>query len=228
MKLKKINSQQNLSNIKVGLHDEIYQAGNPILVGCYAHSTYCYLLKLEEVCDSNSWGVHLLDLKAQGLSSDFTVIDGGQAARKGQKEAWPQIPAHHDIFHALKPFLELSRYLDNRAIEAMAARDSIYKKFYRRRHLKEYEKHRDLQKKLIVSQQESEKAIILADDIRILYHWLRDDILSLVGPSYTDRQELLNFLIEQLSVPEKQHIRKIEELRKYLENHKDNLLQFVL
>jgi hypothetical protein len=38
---KKINLEQNLSNVKEGLHDEIYQAGNPVLVGCCARSTYC-------------------------------------------------------------------------------------------------------------------------------------------------------------------------------------------
>lgn len=224
---KKINSQQELSRIKVGLHDEIYQAGDPVLVGCCAHSTYCYLLKLVESCDANSWGVHLLDLKEQGLSPDFTVLDGGQPARKGQKEAWPEIPAHSDIFHALKPFLELSAYLDNRAVEAISARDSIYKKFHRRRHLKEYEKHRDLQKKLIAAEQESQKTTALADDIRILYQWLRDDILSLIGPSYADRKGLLNFLIEELLLREKQGVHKIGDLRKYLENHSDSLLEFV-
>ena len=107
-KAKEINRKQDLSRVREGLHDEIYQAGDPVLVGCCARSTYCYLLKLEETCDANSWGVHLLDLKEkQNLAPDFTVIDGGASARKGQKDAWPEIPAHGDTFHALKPFLEL-------------------------------------------------------------------------------------------------------------------------
>ena len=55
-KAKKINLEQDLSNVKEGLHDEIYQAGDPVLVGCCARSTYCYLLKLEETCDANSLG----------------------------------------------------------------------------------------------------------------------------------------------------------------------------
>jgi hypothetical protein len=119
-KVKKINFDQNLSRVKEGLHDEIYQAGNPVLVGCCARSTYCYLLKLVETCDANSWGVHLLDLmQKQELSPDFTVIDGGKAARTGQKDAWPDIPARGDTFHALKPFLELVSYLENRAMDAL-------------------------------------------------------------------------------------------------------------
>jgi hypothetical protein len=52
-KAKEINHQKDLSRVKEGLHDEIYQAGDPVLVGCCARSTYCYLLKLEGSCDAN-------------------------------------------------------------------------------------------------------------------------------------------------------------------------------
>jgi len=119
-KCKKINSQQDLSGIRVGLHDEIYQAGDPVLVGVCADSTYCYLLSLEESCDANAWGVHLLDLKEkQNLKPNKTIADGGQSARKGQKDAWPDIPCGGDIFHALHPFSKLCQYQDNRAIDAL-------------------------------------------------------------------------------------------------------------
>jgi hypothetical protein len=49
----------------------------------------------------------------------------------------------------------------------------------------------------------------------------------LVGPSYVDRQELLKFLVEQLHLREVQYPHKIGPVRKYLENHRDNLLEFV-
>ena len=131
---KEINHKQDLSEVKEGLHDEIYQAGDPVLVGCCARSTYCYLLKCEDTCDANAWGVHLLDLKEeQKLAPDFTVIDGGQAARKGQKDAWPEIPAHGDTFHALKPFLELVCYLENRAIDALKIIEDLNHKIRHRR-----------------------------------------------------------------------------------------------
>ena len=119
-KVQKINKEQDLSKVKEGLLDEIYQAGNPVLVGCCARSTYCFLLSLVESCDANSWGVHLLDLREkQNLVPNFTVMDGGPSARKGQKDAWPDIPAHGDTFHALKPFLEVVCYLENRAVDAL-------------------------------------------------------------------------------------------------------------
>jgi hypothetical protein len=87
-----INQQQDLSQVSVGAHDEIYQAKDPVLVGCDAHSTYCYLLSLEDQCDANTWGVRLLDLQEkQGLKPSHTIADGGRMARCGQKEAWPDI-----------------------------------------------------------------------------------------------------------------------------------------
>src|SRR6516165_11227166 len=34
------NDRQPLSRVRIGLHDEIFQAGRPVLVGCDADSTY--------------------------------------------------------------------------------------------------------------------------------------------------------------------------------------------
>jgi hypothetical protein len=39
-----IGSKQDLSAIRVGLHDEIFQDTMPVLAGVDAQSTYCYLL----------------------------------------------------------------------------------------------------------------------------------------------------------------------------------------
>jgi hypothetical protein len=44
-----INRQQDLSGIRVGLHDEIFHGGKPVLAGVDAHSTYCYLLAAEAI-----------------------------------------------------------------------------------------------------------------------------------------------------------------------------------
>lgn len=226
---KEINRLQDLSEVKEGLHDEIYQAGDPVLVGCCARSTYCYLLKLEDTCDANAWGVHLLDLKEkQGLAPDFTVIDGGQAARRGQKDAWPEVPAHGDTFHALKPFLELVCYLENRAVDALKIVEDLNHKIRQRRgKWKDDDNRLTLYQKLLKADEISKQAVSLVNDLTTLYRWLQNDILSLVGPSYVDRQELLKFLVEQLRQRESIYPHKIEPVRKYLENHADNLLEFV-
>jgi hypothetical protein len=225
---KKINDEQDLSCVQQGLHDEIYQCGNPVLVGCCARSTYCYLLSLEDTCDANSWGVHLLDLREkQGLNLEFTVIDGGKAARCGQKEAWPQTPAHGDVFHALKPFSEMVAYLENRALNALkTAEDFRHKIRGRRGQWKDVDKRMALYEKFLKAEKASEDALNLNGDVKTLYEWLKNDVLALIGPSYPIRQELLAFIAEELS--KREHLsHKIAPIRTYLENHKDNLLEFM-
>jgi len=65
-----INHEQDLSGIRVGLHDEIFQGATPVLAGVDAASTYCYLLSAEQRRDADTWGVHLLDAAEQGLRPD--------------------------------------------------------------------------------------------------------------------------------------------------------------
>ncbi len=83
-----INHDQDLSGIRVGLHDEIFQGVTPVLAGVDAASTYCYLLAAEQRRDADTWGVHLLDAAQQGLDPDYTIADAGQGLRAGQKAAW--------------------------------------------------------------------------------------------------------------------------------------------
>jgi hypothetical protein len=223
----RINQSQDLSKVRVGAHDEIFQAGAPVLVGCDALSTYCYLLSEEEHRDAVTWGIHLLDLRErQNLKPHHSIADGGAGLRKGQADAWPDVPCHGDVFHALKPLLELTVYLDNRAFETMSAKNSIEQKLARPRRMTEYDKYKALQKKLVAAQEESRKAIQLADDVRNLYQWLREDILSLVGPRLNERQALFDFIVESLHTRESLYAHKIHPVRVFLENHRDNLLAF--
>jgi len=83
-----INHDQDLSSIRVGLHDEIFQGATPVLAGVDAQSTYCYLLTVEQHRDADTWGVHLLNATEQGLKPDHTIADAGQGLRAGQKAAW--------------------------------------------------------------------------------------------------------------------------------------------
>src|SRR3954452_14138257 len=68
-----VNTEQDLSGIRVGLHNEIFQSATPVLVGVDARSTYCYLLAAEQHRDADTWGVHLLDAAKRGLRPDSTI-----------------------------------------------------------------------------------------------------------------------------------------------------------
>src|SRR5437667_289191 len=67
------NLRQGLSRVRIGIHDELFEAGRPVLVGCDADSTYCYLLSLEECRDTDTWGVRLLELVERGLCPEATI-----------------------------------------------------------------------------------------------------------------------------------------------------------
>lgn len=103
-----INADVDLSGIRVGLHDELFQGSQPVLAGMDVASTYCYLLTPEAHRDGDTWAIHLLDLQAQGLAPDYTIADAGTGLRAGQKTAWSDTPCHGDVFHivrqVLKPF----------------------------------------------------------------------------------------------------------------------------
>jgi hypothetical protein len=79
-----INGAQDRSQVRVGLHDEIFQGGQPVLTGIDAASTCCYLLQGVEQRDADTWGIHLLDSGKRGLDSDFTVADVALACKRAR------------------------------------------------------------------------------------------------------------------------------------------------
>ncbi len=94
-----INRQQDLSGIRVGLHDEIFHGATPVLAGVDANSTYCYLLAAEQRRDADSWGVHLLDATQQGFDPDDTIGRcGARLARRAESRLgrhavpWRRVP----------------------------------------------------------------------------------------------------------------------------------------
>src|SRR5271166_1419959 len=122
---------RDLSGIRVGLHDEIFQGGTPVLAGVDAGSTYCYLLVAAEHRDADTWGVHLLDASKQGLKPDHTIADAGQGLRAGQKAAWGDTPCHGDVFHIQHQYEGLANTLSRLAKGARSRRQKLEAKIDR-------------------------------------------------------------------------------------------------
>ena len=51
---RQINDRVDLAGVRIGAHDEIFQNGQPVLVGCDVESTYCYLLSQEQHRDADT------------------------------------------------------------------------------------------------------------------------------------------------------------------------------
>ena len=59
-----------------------------------------------------------------------------------------------------------------------------------------------------------------------MLYWLRIDILSLAGPEWSERMELIDFIIEELELREDKAHQGIRKLRIALDNQKEDLLAF--
>ena len=218
-----VNDAQDLQGIRVGAHDEIYQARRPVLVGADVSSTYCYLLAYEDHCDETTWGVHLLDLGRQGLHPQYTVADGGLALRAGQAAAWEGVPCHADVFHAERELGNLAFYLEHRASGCTSARQKLEHQMERR---KRHGRGNQLSKKLAVARKAEASSSALAADIRVLADWMTHDILSLAGPALAQRRELFDFVASELAAREHLCPHRIGPVRRGLEGQRDNLLAF--
>ena len=218
-----INRDQDLSGIRVGLHDESFQGATPVLAGVDAASTYCYLLAAEHHRDAETWGVHLLDAAAQGLRPDYTIADAGQGLRAGQKAAWGDTPCHGDVFHIQRQCEGLANTLQRLAQGATSRRKALQAKAGR---AGQRGPDHELAAQLGPARQAEAQAHWLARDVQTLVHWLRHDVLALAGPDLATRQELFDFIVAELAAREPRDTRRIRPVRVALQNQRDDLLAF--
>ena len=217
-----VNHDQDLSGVRVGLHDEIFQGAMPVLAGVDAASTYCYLLAVAEHRDADTWGVHLLDATKQGLKPDYTIADAGQGLRAGQRAAWGNTPCHGEVFHITRQYEGLANTLSRLAKGARSRCEKLEAKIGR--HAGQLGPDDALAMEL--ARQTETQTQGLARDIRTLTQWLSHDVLALAGPALATRQVLFDFIVEELARREPEDVRRIRPLRLALQNQRDDLLAF--
>lgn len=215
-----INHSQDLSAIRVGLHDEIFQGSQPVLAGVDASSTYCYLLAAVEHRDADTWGIHLLDASRQGLDPDYTIADAGQGLRAGQKAAWGDKPCHGDVFHIQHQCEVLTNTLAAIAKGAKSRRQKLQARTGKAR------LDSDLSDRIALAWQAEAEAQALARDIRTLTAWLAHDVLALAGSSLNIRKEMFDFIVAEMKRREVDDPRRIRPVRTALQNQRDDLLAF--
>lgn len=222
--VRRIHGEEDLSAIKHGAHDEIFQASKPVLAGCDVRSLYTYLLSLEKSRDGDTWGIHLLDLVDKGFDPDSVTADFGSGLRAGQREAIPDVPCRGDVFHAEREMVHLANYFENRAVGAISAREKLERKMAKAR---KRAKGNSFSKKLARARINESMAINLADDVVLLEQWMREEILAAAGPCLETRRKLYDFVVEELRKREALCSYRIRPVRTKLENQRDNLLAFV-
>jgi hypothetical protein len=216
---------QDLADVRVGAHDEIFQAGRPVLVGADVDSTYCYLLSPEAHRDADTWGVRLLELAERGLAPDATIADAGPGLRAGQAAALPEVPCRGDVFHAVQAVTQLVRCLDNRAYQAIARRSRLDE---RQAQAQQRHGRKDacVAANLRHARVDEAQAVTLADQVAVLLGWLRHEVLAVAGPAYAERRLLYDWIVDELRAREPQAPHRIGPVRRYLEGQRDDLLAF--
>lgn len=218
-----VNAAQDLARVRATSHDELFQAGLPVLTGIDLDSTYCYLLAPVAHRDAETWGIHLLELAEQGLHPDYTVAGGGRGLRAGQALAWPEVPCHGDVFHGLQELTRLTATLERHAYAAIAQRDALEQQMNQAKH---HHQGRARAQRLARARRQEASALRLADEVHTLTHWMQYDILALAGPDAPTRQALYDFVMEQLQALEALDAKRLRPVRRTLVNQRDTLLAF--
>jgi hypothetical protein len=218
------NHAQELSRVRVGAADEIFQAGQPVLVAVDALSTFCYLLSLEDHRDADTWGVRLLELQERGLDPECFVGDAGPSLRAAHAEVFPDRPCRSDVFHALQQVHDAVTRLENRAYEAMTTCVALQRQGARSQ--RRGQANHSCVKQLSDATKKQTQAIALADAVALLGRWLHDDVLGLAGPTHADRLALYDFILAELQARLAQAPALLGKLVTYLQSQRDDLLQF--
>ena len=222
---RRLNAQYDLSAVKLGAHDEIFQADTPVLVGVDTASTFCYLLSPEQHLDADTWGVRLLELRDRGFVPQATVADGGVSLRAGHALALPEVPCWADLFHLLRDGTELTTFLENRAYSALAACERLRKKGQRYEY-REGRKLRGVGRELYCARAECDAAIQLYDEVAVLLDWLRADVLAVAGPCVAQRRELYDFVLAELEARMEACAHRLKPVCRVLRKHRDDFLAF--
>jgi len=219
------NGRQDLSRVVIGAHDEIFQTGQPVLVGVDVASTYCYLLSLEEHRDGETWGVRLLELQVHGFAPRAIICDGGSGLQAGQELALPDVPRRGDVFHVVQEVTPLVTFLENRAYQALTACTKLE---HHQAQSERQQGRRDssVSQKLRHARPAAVAAVALADDVATLVGWLRRDILALAGPCHAERRALYDFVVAELRTRAPQCPHRLGPVCTYLANQRDAVLAF--
>jgi hypothetical protein len=218
-KAKAFNESIRLDKIKIGVSDEIFQAGDPVLVGVDPICTFVYLMVPSEKRDSVSWWAAYCEKQEnQGLNIEESITDGGLGMKKGIKEAYREIHEQYDIFHMLMKFTKAVNIYENKTYALINAEYNHEKKLLKTKPKTTMADYESVRLK-------ASSGIEKYDKLIILISWLHE-LLNFGGYPYEDRLELLGFLLEEfgnLQINSKY----LDEAIKTLNSNKEELLLFV-
>ena len=222
-KAKKINDQQDLSNVKLAAQDEIFHYNKPVLTGIDIRSLYCYLLTSEQDREFDTWGIHLLDLKAQGLNPERVFGDDAGSIQAAHKYVYPKIPYDIDNFHIIRDMMNMRRFFRNSLKSCITNRILLQGKVNK---AVLTVKNESYQAQLDVANAKEKEMKYLSNTIDTLVQWMQHDVLNMPGLPPQQRYELFDFVLIELEKLAKLYPHRIQSVCTTLKNQKYSLLAF--
>ena len=181
----------DLSGIRQGANDEIFQCGTPVLTGIDPISTYIYLLKQADDRSSQTWQDAMEECKARNLNLEVSISDFGTGLLSGIPKAFPDAVIQPDLFHCL---MELGKEIASKERKVYALLSDYYR--YedalngQRVHEKTFQKLLSLEEKL-------NPALEQCDTLQTLYQWLKE-MTRYQGYSYQDTLCMCSWIFDRM------------------------------
>lgn len=210
------DDQIDLSKIKIGANDEIFQGDRPVLTGIDLKSTYIYLLEEASNRTADTWEIYMEDRKEKGLNLEETINDGAMALMLGVSNVFKGIEIQLDVFHAT---LSIGRQITIIGRKAYALIDKEEKL---ERQVKKKGSRKKTEEKLKKIRTEVEEAIKNYDILNILLKWLRE-LLKFTGYTEEVTKELIEYIVDEIE----KNANNNSNLKKHIKGFRENS-EFVL
>lgn len=172
---------------------------------------------------SDTWGIHLLDLKEQGFRPERVFGDDADGLRAAHQYVYPTVPYDLDHFHVIRDLMDLRRYFRNSLKSAVTLRDTLQTKVNNRVLTKKNESY---QNPLEEAKKKEKEMRFLSQTIDTLVNWMQHDVLCLQGVDPDSRYQLFDFILDEFKQLAKQHPHRIAAICTTLENQQHQLLAF--
>jgi hypothetical protein len=181
----------DLSGIRQGANDEIFQCGVPILTGIDPESTYTYLLEEASDRTAETWAIYLDDRRDHGLELGTSINDGGAGLMAGIPQVFSDIEIQADVFHAVYDMGKEISKLERKAYKLIKSEQGLEDNLTGKRpRAKNKEALKEIQPKVT-------SAIECYDLIFILFTWFKE-LLGFSGYNMAEARSLAQWVLLEM------------------------------
>lgn len=216
---RELNAGETLEGVRHAAIDEIFQNSTPVFAGVDLATLYTFLLCEQPDRSGSTWWCALEQCRELGFSPESVIGDGGLGLRKGMAECFPDVPCDSDVFHALREVTLVLGYLEKKALGAMGRVEELLA----RREKVAGLKRNGFSRLLGEARRREDELTRCHATLETIYQFMREEVLDFNGLAFEDRQELFDWLVEEMKGFEECYGR-IAPLRKKLERQRDTLL----